>query len=96
MGVYMEHVIDELVRAWGEGVWTYDRAMKKNFKMHVWCQYSMYDYPTYGIFYAWCVHVMFQCTVCKEYIRFICLKKGENIHRLISIENFSLLTMHSN
>jgi uncharacterized phage-associated protein len=24
MGVYMEPLIDELVRAWEEGVWTYD------------------------------------------------------------------------
>jgi hypothetical protein len=36
MGVYMEPVIDELVRAWEEGLWAYDRATKKNFKMHVW------------------------------------------------------------
>jgi hypothetical protein len=39
MGVYMEPLIDELVRAWGEGVWTYDRATKTNFRMHVWYQY---------------------------------------------------------
>jgi hypothetical protein len=36
MGVYMEPLIDELVRAWEEGVWTYDRATKTNFRMHVW------------------------------------------------------------
>jgi hypothetical protein len=40
MGVYMEPLIDELVRAWEEGVWTYDRATKTNFRMHVWYQYS--------------------------------------------------------
>jgi hypothetical protein len=34
MGIYMKPLIDELVRAWEEGVWTYDRATKKNFKMH--------------------------------------------------------------
>ena len=28
MGVYMEPLIDELVRAWEKGVWTYDRATK--------------------------------------------------------------------
>ena len=33
MGVFMEPVFDELVRAWEEGVWTYDRATKTNFKM---------------------------------------------------------------
>jgi hypothetical protein len=36
MGVYMEPLIDELVCAREEGVWTYDRATKTNFKMHVW------------------------------------------------------------
>jgi hypothetical protein len=36
MGVYMEPLIDELARASKEGVWTYDRATKTNFKMHVW------------------------------------------------------------
>jgi acyl-CoA hydrolase len=35
MGVYMETLIDELVHAWEEGVWTYNRATKTNFKMHV-------------------------------------------------------------
>jgi hypothetical protein len=43
MGVYMEPLIDEFVRAWEEGVWTYDRATKTNFRMHVWYQYSMHD-----------------------------------------------------
>jgi hypothetical protein len=35
MGVYMEPLVDELVCAWEEGVWTYGRATKTNFKMHV-------------------------------------------------------------
>jgi hypothetical protein len=52
MGVYMEPLIDELVRAWEEGVWTYDRATKTNFRMHVWYQYSMHDLPAYGLFCA--------------------------------------------
>jgi hypothetical protein len=76
MGVYMEPLIDELVRAWEEGVWTYDRATKTNFKMHVWYQYSMHDFPAYGLFCAWCVHGKFPCPVCKEALRFIWLKKG--------------------
>jgi hypothetical protein len=52
MGVYMEPLIDELVRAWEEGVWTYDRATKTNFRMHVWYQYSMHDLPAYGLLCA--------------------------------------------
>ena len=35
MGVFMEPVIDELIHAWEVGVWTYDRATKISFKMHV-------------------------------------------------------------
>jgi hypothetical protein len=75
--VYMEPLIDELVRAWEEGVWTYDRATKTNFKMHVWYQYSMHDFSAYGLFCAWCVHGKFPCPVCKEALRVIWLKKGD-------------------
>jgi hypothetical protein len=76
MGVYMEPLIDELVRAWEEGVCMYDRATKTNFKMHVWYQYSMHDLPVYGLICAWSVHSKFPCLVCKEALRFIWLKKG--------------------
>jgi hypothetical protein len=65
------------VRAWEEGVWTYDRARKTNFKMHVWYQYSMRDLPAYGLFCVWYVHGKFPCPVCKEALRFIWLKKGD-------------------
>ena len=39
MSVYMEPLIDDLLNAWEEGVWTYDRATKTNFKMRVWYMY---------------------------------------------------------
>ena len=76
MSVYMEPLIDDLIRAWEEGVWTYDRATKTNFKMYVWYQYSLHDFPTYGIFYGWCVHEKFSCPVCKASLMFIWLTKG--------------------
>jgi hypothetical protein len=76
MGVFMEPVIDELVKAWNEGVWTYDRATKQSFKMYVWYQYSMHDFLAYGLFSAWCVHGKFPCLICQEAVRFIWLKKG--------------------
>ena len=55
MGVYMEPLIDELVRAWEEGVWMYDRATKTNFKMHVWYRtpcmtYRRMGYAVPGVF----------------------------------------------
>jgi hypothetical protein len=34
--VYMEPIYDELISAWNDGVRTYDRATKKNFRMYVW------------------------------------------------------------
>jgi hypothetical protein len=52
MCVYMEPLIDELVHALEDEVWTYDRATKTNFKMHVWYQYFMNDLPAYGLFCA--------------------------------------------
>jgi len=76
MGVFMEPLIDELIDAWENGVLTYDRATKRNFKMHVWYQYSLHDFLAYGIFCGWCVHRKFPCPVCKEAVRFNWLKKG--------------------
>jgi hypothetical protein len=76
MGVFMEPLIDELVSAWEEGVWTYDQAMKKNFKMHVWYQYSLHDFLAHGLFSVWCVHGKFACPICKQGLRFIWLQKG--------------------
>jgi hypothetical protein len=84
MGVFMEPIYDELISAWKDGVWTYDRATKINFKMHVWYQFSMHDFLVYGIFCAWCVHGKFPCLVCKAALQFIWLK-GANprgIHAL--------------
>ena len=49
MGVFMEPVFDELVRAWDEGLWTYDQATKTTFKMHVWYHYSLHDFLAYGL-----------------------------------------------
>jgi len=56
--------------------WTYDQAIKINFKMYVWYHYSLHDLPTYGIFCGWCVHGKYPCPVCKAALRFIWLMKG--------------------
>jgi hypothetical protein len=95
MSVFMEPVIDELVRAWEEGVWTYDRDTKTKFKMHVWYHYSLHDFLTYGIFCTWCVHGKFSCPICKEGLRFIWLQKGGKYSSFENIDNSSLLTIHS-
>jgi len=76
MGVWMEPLIDDLIKAWDEGVLTYDRATKTNFTMHVWYQYSMHDFLAYGIFSGWCVHGKLGCPVCKDRVRFFWLKNG--------------------
>jgi hypothetical protein len=76
MGVFMESLIDELVLTWENRVLTYDRATKKNFIMHVWYQYSLYDFLTYGILCGWCVHGKFSCPIYKTAVRFTWVKKG--------------------
>jgi len=76
MCVYMEPLVDDLLRAWEEGVWTYDRATKTNFNMRVWYMYSLHDLPAYGLFCGWCVHGKFPCPVCKAALKFLCLAKG--------------------
>ena len=76
MCVYMEPLVDDLLCAWEEGVWTYDRATKTNFNMRVWYMYSMYDLPAYGLFCGWCVHGKFPCPVCKAALKFLWLAKG--------------------
>ena len=76
MGVYMDLIWDELITAWNDGVWTYDRATKKSFKMYVWYQYSIHDFVAYGLFSGWCVHGRFPCPICKTDARFNWLLKG--------------------
>ena len=76
MSVYMEPLIDDLLHAWEERVWTYDRATKTKFKMRVWYMYSLHDLLAYAIFCGWCVHGKFPCPVCKAALMFIWLRKG--------------------
>jgi len=76
MGVFMQPLWDELLRAWEKGVCTYDQASKRNFIMHVWYQYSLHDFLAYGIFSGWCVHGKFPCPTCKATVMFTWLKKG--------------------
>jgi hypothetical protein len=72
----MEPLIDDLLCAWEDGVDTYDRATKTNFKMRVWYMYSLHDHPAYGLFCGWCVHGKYPCPVCKAALKFIWLAKG--------------------
>jgi hypothetical protein len=76
MGVYMEPIYDELISAWNEDVWTYDRATKMNFRMYVWYQYSMHDFLAYGYSSAGVSTGSFHAPVCKATLQFIWLKKG--------------------
>jgi len=72
MSIFMGPLIDDLVKAWEEGVWTYDQATKINFRMYVWYHYSLHDLPAYGIFCGWCTHGKFPCPTCKATLQFIC------------------------
>jgi hypothetical protein len=57
MSLYMEPLIDDLLKAWEEGVWTYDQATKTI--LHVLYMYSLHDMSAYGLFCAWCLHGKF-------------------------------------
>ena len=45
MSVYVEPLIDDLLSAWDDGVWTYDRATKRNFRMYVWYLLTLLNAP---------------------------------------------------
>jgi hypothetical protein len=72
----MEPLIDEFIKAWEEGVWTYDRVTKTNFRMYVWYHYSLYDLPAYSIFCGWCTHGKVPYPTCKATLQFSWLTKG--------------------
>lgn len=91
MSVYMEPLVDDLLSAWDDGVLTYDRATKINFRMYVWYHYSLHDMPAYGIFYGWCVHGKFPCPICKVALRFFWLKKGGKYFSFDKHRQFLLL-----
>jgi hypothetical protein len=50
MGLYVEPLIDELVHAWKEGAWTYDRATKTNITNTPCMTYLLMGYSAPGEF----------------------------------------------
>jgi hypothetical protein len=53
----------------------------------------MHDLLAYGIFYAWCVQVSSHAQFARKLLGSFGWRRVANIHRLINIDNFSLLTI---
>ncbi|KAK1651679.1 hypothetical protein QYE76_069484 [Lolium multiflorum] len=76
MNVYLEPLVDDLVRGWeGRGIRTYD-ASKKYFDMYVWYHTSLHDLSARALFCGWCTHGKWPCPQCRQAVTFFWLNKG--------------------
>ncbi|KAK1644494.1 hypothetical protein QYE76_062299, partial [Lolium multiflorum] len=77
MNVYLEPLVDDLVRGWeGRGIRTYDASKKKYFDMYVWYHTSLHDLPARALFCGWCTHGKWPCPQCRQAVTFFWLNKG--------------------
>ena len=77
MNVYLELLVDDLVRGWkGRGIRTYDASKKEYFDMYVWYHTSLHDLPARALFCGWCTHGKWPCPQCRQAVTFFWLNKG--------------------
>ncbi|KAK1603287.1 hypothetical protein QYE76_017897, partial [Lolium multiflorum] len=77
MNVYLEPLVDDLVRGWeGRGIRTYDASKKEYFDMYVWYHMSLHDLPARALFCGWCTHGKWPCPQCRQAVTFFWLNKG--------------------
>ncbi|KAK1603781.1 hypothetical protein QYE76_027454 [Lolium multiflorum] len=77
MNVYLEPLVDDLVRGWeGRGIRTYDASKKEYFDMYVWYHTSLHDLPARALFCGWCTHGKWPCPQCRQAVTFFWLNKG--------------------
>ncbi|KAK1601440.1 hypothetical protein QYE76_037544 [Lolium multiflorum] len=75
MNVYLEPLVDDLVRGWeGRGIRTYDASKKEYFDMYVWYHTSLL--PARALFCGWCTHGKWPCPQCRQAVTFFWLNKG--------------------
>ncbi|KAK1621159.1 hypothetical protein QYE76_026676 [Lolium multiflorum] len=78
MNVYLEPLVDDLVRGWeGRGIRTYDASKKEYFDMYVWYHMSLHDLPARALFCGWCTHGKWPCPQCRQAVTFFWLNKGD-------------------
>jgi hypothetical protein len=76
MNVYLEPLVDNLLRGWeGRGIRTYDASKKEYFDMYVWYHTSMHDLPARALFGGWCTHEKWPCPECRQAVTFFWLDK---------------------
>ncbi|KAK1620732.1 hypothetical protein QYE76_026249 [Lolium multiflorum] len=76
MNVYLEPLVDDLVRGWeGRGIRTYDASKKEYFDMYVWYHTSLHDLPARALFCGWCTHGKWPCPR-RQAVTFFWLNKG--------------------
>ncbi|XP_050387917.1 uncharacterized protein LOC126804334 [Argentina anserina] len=64
LDVYMEPLIDELLKLWENGVLTFDRHSGSSFIMRAAVMWTISDFPGYGMLSSQAVHGYKACPVC--------------------------------
>ncbi|XP_074297508.1 uncharacterized protein LOC141628241 [Silene latifolia] len=54
--VYLQHLIEELIELWDEGIETYDASKDETFTLHAGLLWTISDFPGYGMLSGWGVH----------------------------------------
>jgi hypothetical protein len=71
MNVYLEPLVDDLLRGWeGRGIQTDDASKKEYFDMYVWYHTSLHDLPARALFCGWCTLGKWPCLVCRQAVTF--------------------------
>ncbi|XP_042972777.1 uncharacterized protein LOC122304580 [Carya illinoinensis] len=64
--VYLQHLIDELIDLWDNGVGTYDTKANETFQLHATLLWTINDFPAYGNLSGWSTKGKVACPSCKE------------------------------
>lgn len=51
--VYLQPLVDELLKFWEHGVPTYDASTNETFMLHITLMWTINDFPAYGILSGW-------------------------------------------
>ena len=64
LNVYLRPLIDELIKLWEVGVYTFDASTKTNFMLRVAFLWTISDFPGLGMVSGWSTHKKMACHVC--------------------------------
>jgi len=63
IGVYLQHLIDELKELWDVRIEMYDISTRKTFQMKAALMWTINDSLAYGMLYGWRTNSPFTCPV---------------------------------